>query len=89
MSLLTGEPRAASVIAESETEVIVVDKPDLAEVFKSDNALLESISLVLEQRVRRSAERVAAGSGPLMKKESPQQLALLQRIRGFFGIKPQ
>jgi len=89
MSLLTGEPRAASVVAEMETEVIVVDKPDLAEVFKSDNALLESISLVLEQRVRRSAERVAAGSGPLVKKESPQQGALVQRIRGFFGIKPQ
>ncbi len=89
MSLLTGEPRAASVIAETETEVIVVDKSDLAEVFKTDTALLESISLVLEQRVRRSAERVAAGSGPLMKKESPQQLALLQRIRGFFGVKPQ
>lgn len=88
MSLLTGEPRSASVIAITETEVIVVDKADLREVLTADTHLLEAISLKLEARTRSTAEALASGSGPLLKKQSPQQVALVQRIRGFFGIKP-
>jgi small-conductance mechanosensitive channel len=89
MSLLTGEPRSASVIAQIETEVIVVDKADIAPVLTSDTGLLEAISLALEARVRNRAEQVALGTGPLSPdRQPPPRAALLRRIRGFFGIKP-
>jgi small-conductance mechanosensitive channel len=89
MSLLTGEPRSASVIAEAETEVIVVDKADFAQVLATDTSILEALSAALEARMRNAAERVAAGTGPLsMSRRPPQQIALINRIRSFFGIKP-
>ena len=87
MSLLTGEPRSASVIAQTETEVIVVDKADFATVLTADTGILEAISLSLEARMRNRAEQVATGTGPLADKQPPQRAALLRRIRGFFGIK--
>ncbi len=88
MSLLTGEPRSASVIAQTETEVIVVDKTDIAAVLTTDTGILEAISLALEARMRNRAEQVASGTGPLADKPPQQRAALLKRIRGFFGIKP-
>ncbi len=86
MSLLTGEPRSASVVAETEAEVAVVDKPDLAAVIEADARIPEALSLALEARTRNAAERRAAGTGPLSQKPDLQQAALVRRIRRFFGI---
>jgi small-conductance mechanosensitive channel len=87
MSLLTGEPRSASVVAQMETEVVEVDKPDLAAVIASDAGITEALSVSLEARMRNSAERVAAGTGPLSAKRPPHRTDLLGRIRRFFGVK--
>jgi small-conductance mechanosensitive channel len=86
MSLLTGEPRSASVIAESETEVVVVDKSDFAAVLASDSGIVEAVSMALEERMRNLAEQTGAGPGELAAPQPPQRAALIQRIRGFFGI---
>src|SRR5688572_15517231 len=40
MSLLTGEPRTASIVAEQETEVVVVDKEAFARVLEADRGML-------------------------------------------------
>jgi small-conductance mechanosensitive channel len=85
MSLLTGEPRSASIVAETETEVIVVEKSDLAEVIRADMSLLDGLSLALEARVRHSADQVAAADSAPARPPMPPA-ALLTRIRGFFGI---
>ena len=85
MSLLTGEPRSASVIAETETEVIVVEKSDLAEVISADMSLLDGLSLALEARVRNTADQLAAADSAAIRPPMPHA-ALLTRIRGFFGI---
>ncbi len=89
MSLLTGEPRSAAVIATEETEAIEVDKPDLAAVIASDTPLLEALSNTLEVRVRNTLERMLASPGPLADKRTPiPRGALLQRIQQFFSVKP-
>ena len=86
MSLLTGEPRSASVIAEAETEVVVVEKADFAAVVTADTGILEALSVALEESVRNLAEHSAALDAAA-EKRPPQRGALLQRIRGFFGIR--
>lgn len=86
MSLLTGEPRSASVVAETEVVVVVVDKPDLATVITNDTRIPEALSVALEARMRNAAERAAAGVAAPGDRRPPQQAALLGRIRRFFGI---
>jgi len=86
MSLLTGEPRSASVIAKVEMEVVVVDKAAFATVIATDTGILEALSVALESRARKSAEQVAIGAGMLLERRPPAQATLLKRIRAFFGI---
>jgi small-conductance mechanosensitive channel/CRP-like cAMP-binding protein len=85
MSLLTGEPRSASAIAEEETVVVVVEKPAFAEVLETDPEILDALSLQLEARLRDQAEQLsvqatapAAGGG--------QRGRLVEQIKRFFGI---
>ena len=73
--------------AENEVAVVVVDKPDLAEVITSDNRVPEALSVALEARLRSAAERAAAGLAATADKRPPQPEALLGRIRRFFEIK--
>ncbi len=90
MSLLTGEPRTASIIAETETEVVVVSKEAFAPVLTADTGILVGLSAALEDRARNTAERLAdlpAGGGPM--KAQPQTSALLRRIGRFFGLDEQ
>jgi small-conductance mechanosensitive channel/CRP-like cAMP-binding protein len=85
MSLLTGEPRSASVIAEIETEVVVVDKAGLATAIATDARLPEVLSEALAARQRSLAEQVSA-AGIAGSRLAPLPTALLGRIRRFFGI---
>lgn len=85
LSLLTGEPRSASVIAESETEVVVVDKASLAPVIAADARLPEVLSEALAARQRSLAEQVSA-AGAAVSRAAPAPTALLGRIRRFFGV---
>lgn len=88
MSLLTGEPRSASVIATKETEVIVVEKGGLGELLETESSILEPMSEMLEQRL-------ASLSSSISDREAEEELLkqpvrkehLLNRIRDFFGIR--
>ena len=85
MSLLTGEPRTASVYASGELEVTVVDKVSFAAVIQADDRLARALSEELERR-----------SGPLLQdstgrsaEESPvagDSRTLFARIQRFFGL---
>lgn len=87
MSLLTGAPRTASVIAEAEVEVLLVDKAGLASVILSDTRIVEALSTALEARVRHTGARVAAATGSLAERKSePAQVDFVTRIRRFFGL---
>lgn len=86
MSLLTGEPRSASVIAQTETEVVVVHKADFAAVLESDATIVEALSLALEERMKTLSAQ-SAGASEVAASPPPQRAALINRIRGFFGIR--
>jgi small-conductance mechanosensitive channel/CRP-like cAMP-binding protein len=87
MSLLTGERRSASVIAESETEVVIVHKSAMAEVLAADLATLEALSKEVEQRQREAAAKLAAATESRPGKAAAQESNLLSRIQGFLGLK--
>lgn len=88
MSLLTGERRSASVIAETETEVVVLEKLALAEVLAADMVALEALSLVVEKRLQESAEMVAAAAEPTRDPSAPVlEQSLMARIQGFLGLR--
>ncbi|MFN2426437.1 MAG: cyclic nucleotide-binding domain-containing protein [Candidatus Binatia bacterium] len=87
MSLLTGEPRTASIVAEDETEVVVVRKNDFAPVLTADTGMLAGLSAVLEDRSRHTAQHVAeASASPGESKTQQQTSALRRRIGHFFGL---
>jgi small-conductance mechanosensitive channel/CRP-like cAMP-binding protein len=85
MSLLTGEPRSASVIAQKDTEVVVVDKSDVTKLLMADASIAEALSNVIESRARGTAEQMAIEAESRSGKQA-QQSPLLNRIRSFFGI---
>lgn len=86
MSLLTGEPRSASVIAESDTEVIRIAKEDFASVISTDAGAVEVLSAALEERLKENAERAALSSGQESRAPQRSRADILTKIRGFFGI---
>jgi CRP-like cAMP-binding protein len=83
MSLLTGEVRTASVVADEETEVIEVGKEAIRPVFHSSPDLLTSIGEMIEER-RPALEQTMHESMPDRKKgESKPIISALKR---FFGL---
>jgi small-conductance mechanosensitive channel/CRP-like cAMP-binding protein len=84
MSLLTGAARRASVIALEDTECYVVDRIVFEGILKRNPSLADAIGKLLSERVHAlEAERqhLAADARP------PSERDLLDRIRGFFGLK--
>jgi CRP-like cAMP-binding protein len=88
MSLLTGEPRSASVVALAETEVIVVEKSGMAELLENEESIIEPLSAILAKRLEELSGRV---TDQTVKEEKADQTErkdhLLGRIRDFFGIR--
>lgn len=84
MSLLTGEPRSASVVALGEVEVVVVEKDAFSTLLHDDGHLARALSEALEERSREQARATktadaAAGTPALTD-------GLLDRIQRFFGL---
>lgn len=50
MSLLTGAPRTATVVAEEETECLVIDKGDVKDLLLAKPQIVEQLSLALAER---------------------------------------
>lgn len=87
MSLLTGERRSATVIAETETEVVLVNRAGLAPVIAADGRITEALSEALAARTRNTGERVAAATVSLAERRAGNQSPdLLAQIRKFFGV---
>ncbi|HVF30462.1 MAG TPA: mechanosensitive ion channel family protein [Pyrinomonadaceae bacterium] len=82
MSLLTGQPRTATVIAEEETEVIQIKKTALRPLFEANPDLMKSICDIIEERRgllvhKEVAEEELAEQGP----------GVLSSLRKFFGLR--
>ena len=88
MCLLTGERRSASVVAESDTRVLVLSHVVLQRVLESNVALAEELARELAKRqegqrkmAEQNAEQAARSAKP-----PETHTVLLTRIRRFFGL---
>lgn len=89
-SLLTGEPRTATVAVEEETELLVVDKEDMRATLAANPQLAEHISGVLAERrheLQQHRERMPVAAGPAPAPETVDSLKreLLRKILDFFS----
>ena len=84
MSLLTGEPRSGTVMAETDVEVLRVSKQDFAGLLKANAELAVTLAAVLEKRTegRRTAMAAQVARGPAPEARS----AMALRIKQFFGL---
>lgn len=87
MSLMTGEPRSATVVAVTDTECFRLEKSTFREVLKERPVLAEQVAAVL---TRRKAELYAVREGvsaeARLKQLASSETDLLEKIRGFFGL---
>ena len=82
MSLMTGESRAATVVARTDVECYIVDKEAFQEILETQPELAGVISDILSQRqvTLGASSHTLPGTQPVPKKE------LRSRIAAFFGI---
>ncbi len=83
ISLLTGEPRLATVRALTESTLVEIDKATLAPVLESNPSLVEKLDAVILERRREAADRRAAPEEGTTKEPE----SLRGKIARFFGLK--
>ncbi len=86
MSLLTGTPRSASVIAEGAVEVFVLDRDAFAPVLEQDPAIAEVLSKQLAERLAATQARFEDREEELKRRRENAPDSLLVRIRTFFKL---
>lgn len=82
MSLLTGQPRSANVVAEEETEVFQIKKKALKPIFETNPDLVSSICEIIEERRKLLKTEHVASNVP----ESEKAKSVFGSIRKFFGL---
>ena len=85
MSLLTGAPRRATVVAVEDTDCYLLDRVLIEGVLKQKPVLATQIGKLLsdrEQSLEKEQERAKLGT------VAPSEKDLLDRIRDFFGLRP-
>ena len=82
MSLLTGQPRSATVVAEGETEVIQIRKDAIKPIFEDNPELMKTICEIVEQR----RELLLPDEMPQIDAGSHEERGVLFAIRKFFGM---
>jgi len=84
MSLLTGDPRQATVVAVSSCELLVIDHAAFRALFTAHPEIAKTISDKVIERRRGLADAQAT---PSMKQAAEvEKTALVGRIRSFFGL---
>ena len=84
ISLLTGEPRTATVRAATETTLVEIEKDSLAPILRENPELVSTLEATMEERRRHAADRFDASREQAEKAEEPVPLA--ERIARFFGL---
>ena len=87
-SLLTGEPRTATVRAENDCEVLEISKPIMADVLRESPQCLSALSELLAKR-KLEGEGIVKDASPAReqeKKESEYRSNFLRRLRTVFEL---
>lgn len=83
MSLLTGQPRSATVVAEKETEVLQIKKSAFKAILQTNPDLVKSIVEIIEERKELlKTEQVGAEEF-----EDEKRKGVVGSIKNFFGLK--
>jgi small-conductance mechanosensitive channel len=87
MGLMTGEPRTATIVAQSAVECYRLDKEAFHQIIKSRPEIAEDIShLLAHRRVELEAVREGLNEEAKRQRMSHAQGDLLKRIRNFFTL---
>lgn len=83
MSLLTGDPRTATVVAEEPVEAVEIGKNVFGVFVRSNPAVLEQLSELLAQRQLANAKHAKEGAVA-----TPEQVrsGILSKLRAFFAL---
>lgn len=84
ISLLTGEPRTATVRAVTEVTAIEIDKETLGPVLEENPSLCGMFDAIIAERRRKAAEQVDLSREEIARAEAAP---LTNRIARFFGLK--
>ncbi|MGZ3425417.1 MAG: cyclic nucleotide-binding domain-containing protein [Polyangia bacterium] len=85
MSLMTGEPRKATVVARADAECYVIDRALFQQILRNNATLAEEIGKLLSEREMKNKIEREGLSAEAARKSTDHQ-ALLHRIRSFFGL---
>lgn len=87
MSLMTGAPRSATVVAASDLHCYRLDKAGFADILRERPELAEGMSRTLAERQRQNqATKVEHDQRQRADEGAEHHTAILARIRGFFGL---
>src|SRR5262245_39116148 len=87
MSLLTGEPRSATVRADGDCYVMEIGKPVMAEVLRDAPSCLEKLSeLLAKRKMETEGALQEAGRTGEQEKERQYTASFLHRLRTFFQL---
>ena len=84
MSLLTGEPRSATVRATCEVWLAEVTKEIMEPILRANPEMLEAISSILAEREQKS--RVSRETHNEAPQPHPRSEDYLKRLKSFFGL---
>lgn len=87
MSLMTGEPRSATIQAIQDCELAVVDKASFQEILAAAPHLAERITEVLIERQAALEENLSARVARNPEERAAKSNALLKTIRQFFALR--
>jgi len=82
MSLLTGEPRTATVVADEETDVMQIRKPAIKPLFEANPELMAAMSAIVEERKKLLIQEKLEQTMRPQKSES----GVMSAIKKFFGL---
>jgi CRP-like cAMP-binding protein len=85
MSLLTGDPRTATVVALEDAEVVRVAREDFRHVAAANPAVLEGVTRIVSARRDRLAESIRESEEAAAARAGAHR-DLLDRVRAFFGV---
>ncbi len=88
MSLLTGEPRSATVIARTDCELWEIDKPVIADLLQENETLVQQFGELLARR-RLETEGIlasTAGQDQVMTKQKEYTAGFLKKLYSFFEL---
>jgi small-conductance mechanosensitive channel/CRP-like cAMP-binding protein len=83
MSLLTGEPRSATVVAVDDAVLFELDRPGFGDLFAEHPGLATQLSTILAER---RLELEALASAHLPQSDHPEANRILARLRQIFGL---